>query len=189
MAAILSQEGTDQLSEDIGENTAFALQGFAFHTSSPGTALQKGPWALHVSSFSQSSASTDTTWDLKFSFEIAWLVLPSHSWFSLPMFTFCKAAFHPHHILDRCTARDAGISVILITGISMEITQTSLTIHMSSLQHTVSLLSVVRCRIFNLLGNGHFYNTNYNIPLNFYDNFYNKNVLKAIFFLSFSTIL
>lgn len=54
------------------------------------------PQALHYKSvleprmsppffiFFQLSASRDTTWDLKFSFEIAWLVLLSHSWFSSP---------------------------------------------------------------------------------------------------------
>lgn len=63
-------------------------------------------------------------WDCMASLTITQLVLFSQ--------TFYNAAFHPYHALDRCTAHDAGISAISMTGISMEITHLSLTIHITS---------------------------------------------------------
>lgn len=169
MAAALSQEGTVLLSADIGENTAFALQDFVFHPSSPGTALQKRPWAPYVSSFFHFfSIICKQRYHLGFEVQL-WDCMASLTITQLVLFsqTFYNAAFHPYHALDRCTAHDAGISAISMTGISMEITHLSLTIHISSLQRTVSLLSAAHCRIFNLLGNVHCYNTKYNSPSSF----------------------
>ena len=75
------------------------------------------------------------------------------------MFAVYNAAFHPYHVLDRCTAHDVGISGISLRAIFMEITQMSLTVHISSVQHTVSLFSPVHSRVFNLSGYMYFYNT------------------------------
>lgn len=73
------------------------------------------------------------------SFIIRHLVLFCH------MFAVYNAAFHPYHILDRCTADDVGISGIPPTAISMEITQMSPTV--TFLQYnTVSLFSAVCSR-------------------------------------------
>lgn len=71
------------------------------------------------------------------SFIIRQLVLFCH------MFVVYNVAFHPYHVLDRCTAHDVGISGTSLRSISVEITQMSLTVHISSVQHTVSLFSAV----------------------------------------------
>lgn len=47
-----------------------------------------------------------------------------------------NAILHPYHVLDRCTVHDVGISGISIRGISVEITQMSLTVHISSVQNS-----------------------------------------------------
>lgn len=120
------------------------------------------------------------------SFIIRQLVLFCH------MSAVYNAAFHPYHVLDRCTAHDVGISGISLTVISMEITQMSLTIHISSVQHTVSLLSALHSRVFNLVGYMYFYNTYSIISLNpyFYSNCSNKHILIVHFYkVSFNMIV
>lgn len=52
------------------------------------------------------------------------------------MLAACNSIFHPYHVLGRCTVHDVGNSGISIRGISVEITQTSLTVHISSVQHS-----------------------------------------------------
>lgn len=92
-------------------------------------------------------------WGCTLSFIIRQLVLFCHT------FAVCNAAFHPYHVLDRCTAHDVGIDEISLRAIFMKVTQMSLTVHICSVYNSVSLVSVVDSRVFNLLGYMYFYNT------------------------------
>lgn len=109
-------------------------------------ALQMGNWTLCTFSFFPSiyQHRFHSGYEIQFrgcmvSFIIRHLVLFCH------MFAVYNAAFHPYHILDRCTAHNVGISGIPLRAISMEVTHMSLTV--TFLQYnTVPLFSAVCSR-------------------------------------------
>lgn len=105
------------------------IQLLLFRTLTSSWVLQKGHWTLCASSFFQVSTSRFHSgfeiqfWGCTLSFIIRQLVLFCR------MFAVCNAAFHPYHVLDRCTAHDVGIDGISLRAIFMEVTQMSLTVH------------------------------------------------------------